>query len=185
MPKRSQEHMDARRRQILDGARRTFAHHGYEGATVARLERQIGLSRGAIFHHFPSKWDIFYALAEEDFSQVTELWVAQGYEAVVRFMVEQSPDWLGVYAELTRQIRTRPELQEQWERRNPELKARIEQRLQEQQRAGEIRADFTVEELAGFLAVVVDGLALHTSFGFREDVDGLLRLVHAALAPPA
>ena len=34
MPKVTQEHLDARRAQILDGARRAFAEHGYDGATV-------------------------------------------------------------------------------------------------------------------------------------------------------
>ena len=48
MPKVTQEHLDARRAEILDGARRAFAEHGYEGATVARLEEATGLSRGAL-----------------------------------------------------------------------------------------------------------------------------------------
>jgi TetR/AcrR family transcriptional regulator, transcriptional repressor of aconitase len=43
MPKVSEEHLQARREEILDGARRTFARHGYEGATVALLEEEIGL----------------------------------------------------------------------------------------------------------------------------------------------
>src|SRR4051795_10751027 len=97
MPKRSQEHLDARRAQILDGARRTFSRHGYEGATVARLEEEIGLSRGAIFNYFDSKWDLFYALAEEDHERMGELWIAGGFAAVVRWLVEQDPDWIGVY----------------------------------------------------------------------------------------
>ena len=66
MPKRSEEHLQARRDQILAGARRTFAQHGYEGATVARLEEEIGLSRGAIFNYYPSKLELFVALATED-----------------------------------------------------------------------------------------------------------------------
>ena len=38
MPKISDERKAERREQILAGARRCFAKHGYEGATVARLE---------------------------------------------------------------------------------------------------------------------------------------------------
>ena len=63
MPKVSADHLQARRRQILDGARSSFARHGYEGATVRVLEEEIGLSRGAIFHHFPDKDALFMALA--------------------------------------------------------------------------------------------------------------------------
>ena len=62
----SQEHLDARRAEILEGARRAFARYGYQGATVARLEAEIGLSRGAIFHYFDSKLDLFVELAVQD-----------------------------------------------------------------------------------------------------------------------
>ena len=48
----SDSHLAARRRQILDGAPACFAEYGYDKATVRRLEQTIGLSRGAIFHHF-------------------------------------------------------------------------------------------------------------------------------------
>ena len=59
MPKVSEDHLTARRRQILDGARRCFAEYGYDKATVRRLEKAIGLSRGAIFHHFRDKDTLF------------------------------------------------------------------------------------------------------------------------------
>src|SRR3954447_22538221 len=65
MPRVSQDHLDARRRQILDGSRVCFARFGYEGATVRRLEEATGLSRGAIFHHFRDKESLFLALAED------------------------------------------------------------------------------------------------------------------------
>lgn len=41
--------------EILEAARRCFARHGYEGATVRPLEQESGLSRGAIFNYFASK----------------------------------------------------------------------------------------------------------------------------------
>ncbi|MDF2899777.1 MAG: putative TetR family transcriptional regulator, partial [Rhodococcus erythropolis] len=59
MPKVSEDHLAARRSQILDGARRCFAEYGYDGATVRRLEEVTGLSRGAIFHHFKDKDGLF------------------------------------------------------------------------------------------------------------------------------
>jgi AcrR family transcriptional regulator len=185
VPKRSPEYREARRRDILDGARRVFAAHGYEGATVVRLEEEIGLSRGAIHNYFPSKWDLFYALAVEDQSRATRLWLDEGYEAVVRHLVEQSPDWLGVYLELARQFRTHPELREQWDRRNPELNERLEARIAVAQAEGEIRDDASSDDVGTFLSVILDGLALRTGFGVRDDVDGLLRLVDSALAPRA
>ena len=38
MPRVSQDQLDARRQEILGAARACFARHGYEGATVRRLE---------------------------------------------------------------------------------------------------------------------------------------------------
>ena len=60
MPRVSDSHLAARRRQILDGAPACFAEYGYDKATVRRLEQTIGLSRGAIFHHFRVKDTLFF-----------------------------------------------------------------------------------------------------------------------------
>ncbi len=106
MPKISDEKRNARREQILAGARRCFAEHGYEGATVARLEDEIGLSRGAIFNYFSSKEDLFVELAVQDSARMSELWVNEGLEAVLREIVELDPAWLTVYLELIRRVRT-------------------------------------------------------------------------------
>ena len=125
MPKVSEQHVATRRRQILDGARRTFSRHGYEGATVARLEDEIGLSRGAIFNYFGSKWELFYALAEEDHERMGELWIEGGFAAVLRWLGDQDPDWIGVYLETQRSLRTNAELREQWLHRNPGLHDRL------------------------------------------------------------
>ena len=43
MPKVTEDQLAARRGAILDAARRAFARHGYEGATVKVLEAETGL----------------------------------------------------------------------------------------------------------------------------------------------
>jgi AcrR family transcriptional regulator len=73
VPRLTADNLLARRRTILDGARRSFARDGYEGATVRRLEAEIGLSRGAIFHHFRDKESLFFAGAEDDAPEIASL----------------------------------------------------------------------------------------------------------------
>src|SRR5690606_41956869 len=90
MPRVSQDHLDARRRQILDGARSCFARHGYEGATVRRLEEATGLSRGAIFHHFKDKESLFLALAEDDAARMADVVAEQGLVQVMRDLLAGS-----------------------------------------------------------------------------------------------
>src|SRR5581483_9769323 len=92
VPKVSQEHIDARRAQILDGARRAFAQHGYEGATVPRLEAATGLSRGAIFHYYGSKQDLFVALAWDLNTRLGDILLERGLAAAVRALTEESAE---------------------------------------------------------------------------------------------
>ena len=73
MPKVPEEQLTARRGEILSGARRAFARHGYECATVKVLEAETGLSRGAIFHHFRDKQALFLALAEQDATRTADV----------------------------------------------------------------------------------------------------------------
>jgi AcrR family transcriptional regulator len=183
MPKVSDAHRAGRRQQILDGARRAFAQFGYEGATVARLETETGLSRGAIFNYFPDKWSIFYALAVDDYDRFGRLWLDEGYGSVVRRLASESPDWVAVYFELLRKLRTRPELHEQWSQRSPEVNKAMKARLEGLQRGGELRNDMSAEELGRFMGVILDGIAVQVSAGYPVDVESLLRLVSAAIAP--
>src|SRR3970282_567352 len=117
MPKISEERKTERREQILAGARRCFAEHGYEGATVVRLEKTTGLSRGAIFNYFGSKEELFVELAVRDSARMSDLWVNGGLEAVVREVVELDPAWLSVYLELFRRVRNDPDFRTRIEAR--------------------------------------------------------------------
>src|SRR5439155_21175876 len=85
VPRVSQDQLDARRREILAGARACFARYGYEGAPVRRLEEEMGLSRGAIFHHFRDKDSLFLAVAEDDTATMVE---TVGRHALVQVMRE-------------------------------------------------------------------------------------------------
>jgi AcrR family transcriptional regulator len=183
MPKISEAHRSERQAQILDGARRAFARFGYEGATVARLEEEIGLSRGAIFSYFANKWELFYALATRDQQVVGERWLEGGFEQVVRGFGEEDPEWIGVYLEASRMLRTDPARREQWAARNPELHAEIVAHLERRRADGLERSDISLESVGMFLGVVLDGLAVHLGAGYPIDVEGTLELVRSALAP--
>src|SRR5690348_10269955 len=169
MPKVSEAHRAARLRQIHDGARRAFARHGYEGATVARLEEATGLSRGAIFSYYPSKLELFVALAEEDQLRIGTLWIEEGFEAVVH-EIGSDPEWIGLYLDVPRMLRTDPALRERWVSFNPEMRHRLAQRFEELQAAGELRTDVTLHTLGRFLGIVLDGLAVQQGAQFGIDV---------------
>jgi AcrR family transcriptional regulator len=187
MPRVSQDHLEARRRQILDGARACFARHGYEGATVRRLEEATGLSRGAIFHHFRDKESLFLALAEDDALRMAEVVAEQGLVQVMRDLLagrkedtpeEHPADWLGTRLEVSRRLRTDPDFRGRWAERSEQLTKATQDRLRRQREAGNLRDDVSVEVLSDFLELVLEGLVSHLAMGLpADDLGPVLDLV--------
>jgi AcrR family transcriptional regulator len=185
----SQDQLDARRRQILDGARACFARHGYEGATVRRLEEETGLSRGAIFHHFRDKESLFLAVAEDDAAAMVETVARDGLVQVMRdLLAPDEPDvagWLGTQLELSRRLRTEPDFAKRWAARSEAVTAATRNRLLRQLQAGVLRDDVDLDVLAQFLELAYDGLVLHLAMGRPANrLEQVLDLVEGAVRRP-
>jgi AcrR family transcriptional regulator len=157
----------ARRRQILDGARRCFAKYGYDRATVRRLEQTIGLSRGAIFHHFRDKDTLFFELAHEDADRMADVASREGLVQVMREMLAapEQFDWLATRLEIARKLRNDPEFHRGWSERSAELSSATADRLHRQRRAGRLRDDVPSEVLQCYLDLVLDGLVARLASG--------------------
>ncbi len=183
MPKVSQEHADARRAQIVEGARRSFARHGYSGATVARLEQEIGLSRGAIFSYFPSKQDLFAAAAIATSTRVTDILYERGLEAAVRTLAAEDPAWIAVLLETQALLRREPEFERKLEALVAREKHRPSAWIAARQADGTIRDDLDTTAVTQFVGMLLNGLALRALDEEQTDVESLLRLLHDALAP--
>jgi AcrR family transcriptional regulator len=183
VPKLSETEKDARRRRVLDGARRCFARHGYAGATVVRLEQEIGLSRGAIFNWYPSKEELFIALAAQDNERLLHLFAEEGLEAILDAMLRDDPDWLAVYLEFGRRLRTDAELRERWKTIAPEdARERSRGWIEAGQSDGRLRADVSAREIGQFLGVILDGIAVQRALGFDAPEPALLhRLTRDAI----
>jgi AcrR family transcriptional regulator len=64
---RQERDREAVSRSILDAARELFITHGYQEVSIRKIAERIEYSPAAIYSYFPSKDDIFFALAEEGF----------------------------------------------------------------------------------------------------------------------
>ncbi|MFI9389030.1 TetR/AcrR family transcriptional regulator [Kutzneria sp. NPDC052558] len=64
MPRVSQEHLHARRQQILDAAATCFARNGFHPTTMPDIFAEAGLSAGAVYRYFPGKHALIEALAD-------------------------------------------------------------------------------------------------------------------------
>ena len=65
MPRVSEEHLEARRRQIVDAAVTCFARDGFHRATMHDVCAEAGLSPGAVYRYFPGKDALVEAIADE------------------------------------------------------------------------------------------------------------------------
>jgi TetR/AcrR family transcriptional regulator, transcriptional repressor of aconitase len=175
VPKLSEAEKDARRERILEGARRCFARYGYEGATVVRLEEEIGLSRGAIFNWFDSKEELFIALAARENERLLLLFAEQGLEAILDALLRDDPDWLAVYIEYGRRLRTDADLRERWKTIAPEdARERSRAWIEDGQAQGRLRSDVTAHEIGQFLGVILDGIVVQRALGFEAPEPALL-----------
>jgi AcrR family transcriptional regulator len=167
VPKVSPDHLAARRRQILYGARRCFAEYGYDKATVRRLEQAIGMSRGAIFHHFRDKDTLFFELAREDAERMAAVASREGLIQVMRDMLATPDqfDWLATRLEIARKLRNDPAFSRGWRERSAELAAATTDRLRRQTRAGRVRDDIPGDVLQCYLELVLDGLVARLASG--------------------
>jgi AcrR family transcriptional regulator len=182
MPKVSEAHLAARREEILEGARRAFAKYGYDGATVARLEDETGLSRGAIFHYFGSKLDLFVELASSDNIGYQQLLLDEGLEAVLRAIASADRDWLGVLIETESKLLHDPEFQKRITT-PPAQRERLLEGFRVRQADGTFRRDIGAEDLARFATIVINGLALRVAAGDTTDIDTVVALVNDAMRP--
>jgi AcrR family transcriptional regulator len=64
---RQERDREAVQRAILDAARDLFVAEGYQNVSIRKIAERIEYSPAAIYGYFPSKDDIFFALAEEGF----------------------------------------------------------------------------------------------------------------------
>jgi AcrR family transcriptional regulator len=62
----------ATRRALLDAARSVFAEKGYHGAAAEEIVRRAGLTRGALYHHFEDKKDLFRVVVDEMEGEIDE-----------------------------------------------------------------------------------------------------------------
>ena len=59
------EAASAKRKQILDGARRVFFGSGFDAASMGEIAREAKVSKGTLYVYFDSKEALFAALIEE------------------------------------------------------------------------------------------------------------------------
>ncbi|WP_115684601.1 TetR/AcrR family transcriptional regulator [Corynebacterium senegalense] len=176
--------LNRRRREIIDSARACFAKHGYEGATVARLEEATGKTRGAIFHHFGDKESLFLAVASEDAARQAAIVAENGLIEVMRTLIArpEKNSWYATRAEIVRKLRTDPGFEERWRVHQEVLDGAVHSRLEAN---AAMRDDVPVDVIHTYLSTVMDGLVVKLAEGEpTARLEQMLDLVEQSVRAP-
>jgi AcrR family transcriptional regulator len=65
------ERTEATRGRLIAAARRLFAEQGFAATSTEQILSETAVSRGALYHHFPSKTDLFQAAFEQVEDELT------------------------------------------------------------------------------------------------------------------
>jgi AcrR family transcriptional regulator len=65
------ERTEATRGRLITTARRLFAEQGFAATSTEQILSETAVSRGALYHHFPSKTDLFQATFEQVEDELT------------------------------------------------------------------------------------------------------------------
>jgi AcrR family transcriptional regulator len=98
-----QDRSAATRDSLIQVARDLFAQHGYAAVGTETIVRQAGVTRGALYHQFTDKADLFAAVVEAVEAEVTgrigELVGASGESDPIAVMKVGADTWLDACAD--------------------------------------------------------------------------------------
>ena len=92
------------RARIMDAAVRKFANSGYDSASVDDICSEAGVSKGAFYHHFPSKQAIFVALMEGWLSVIELGIIKTEAESVPQKLIKMTELLPAIYASAEDQL---------------------------------------------------------------------------------
>ncbi|WP_406694204.1 TetR/AcrR family transcriptional regulator [Singulisphaera sp. Ch08] len=160
-----------RRAQIVEAACKVIHRKGIQGASLAEIEQEAGISRGVLTYHFPSKEDIILAVfdatierlkasAEADFAAAQSGW--ERLEVGLDFVLNRKPvndevDYLN-YTFLA-QMSHREDFRTRLAAQNAELRNRIAEDLAEEARQGGLAPE-EVQALAAVIHGMLSGLTM-------------------------
>ena len=185
---RQEREREAVARSILDAARDLFVAEGYQHVSIRKIADRIEYSPAAIYSYFPSKDDIFFALAEEGFRLLVESAQAAPDDDTDLLIAIRRP-----FLSLYRFSRTHPEyfalmfvdrsvprISRDWERFDfvRDMKLRISQIIQKAIAAGIFPPETDPHAVFGILSGAVVGpgvMQLCSRLAPGDDADALAR----------
>ncbi|RAG80941.1 TetR/AcrR family transcriptional regulator [Streptacidiphilus pinicola] len=180
MPRVSLEHSEARRRQILAGARRCFSANGFHATSMQDLLNEIGLSAGAFYRYFSGKEELIRTIATETLADVTDSLAAhlQQHDAPLPELLASLPtahiktlhddDQARLIVQIWTEAMRDDALSDVVRAGLGRINALLEAELSERRRAGELPADADPAAVARVIMAALQGFIVQRA-AFKVD----------------
>ena len=195
---------NAKRRQILEGARQVFLASGFDGASMGEIAKAAGVSKGTLYVYFDSKESLFEAMTLEEKRGLAEvLFKLDGENPDVRAVLTQlgltylhhmaQPKHISSIRMVIGAVEKFPRLGQVFYEAGPcQGRARLAAYLDLQVQAGRLSIDDTLVAARHFLDLCVSGMMHRLLFAAGEwpteeeiskNVDNAIRVFFAAYGP--
>jgi AcrR family transcriptional regulator len=175
MQRRSAEY---RKSQIIAQVLRLASEIGPDRMSTTDVARAVGISQPAVFRHFPTKGDLWVAVAEDVSATLKELWAtaeARAQTSPVRLRgligaqlaaISDRPALPSIL--FSRELTVdNPPLREVFDRLLASFQSRLAAAVGEMQSEGMLRPDIDARDAAVLLASIVQGVAIRWALGNR------------------
>lgn len=171
-PAKSERNPDQTRIRILEAAFLEMYRNGFQGMRVDEVLTETGLTKGALYYHFPNKQALGYAVVDEVLLPTIEIiWLQpirnaqdpfQGLISVIEQMPEgKPPEMLQYGCPLNNLAQEMSPLDEGFRERLDHVfsvwRGVMRTALEEAQSRGVLRADVDCDEAATFILAAVEG----------------------------
>jgi len=201
MPKVTEEHLEARRTQILNAAVACFSRNGFHQTTMQDICREAGLSPGAVYRYFDSKEAMIGECCmrgQEGTAMAFEGATSQaGTQEVIAELADiflgelanpEAPPALRLHVQLWGESLRSPEILEGLTSNRAGVRQHLQAVVERGQGLGDVDPEADPEYLARVLLSAYDGLVLQKSLDPDLDiwryVDAFKSLVAGVLSGP-
>jgi TetR/AcrR family transcriptional regulator, transcriptional repressor of aconitase len=193
MARVSQEHLDARRLQILDAARRCFIRNGFHATSMQDVFNEAGLSAGAVYRYFVGKDDIIAAIASGALADLAAAFsdgdqsTPQLDDFVDVVLNVDTPPLAGstesarLLVQIWSEALRSPSLAEQLTDVMDESRRLIARLVERHQRAGLLSSEADPEQVAAVLIALVDGFMVQRAVYARADAESFRAGIRALM----
>ncbi len=165
--------LEKSRKEILEVAFMEVYARGFQGVSVDDIVKKTSLTKGAFYHHFPTKLDLGYALVDDVIKpMIIDRWIRpldhfnNPLDGILKQMKDligkSSPAYLRLGCPLNNLVQEMSPIDEGFRKR---LKVALhlwigetEKHLKRAKRAGLLKSDVNVGEVAHFVVMMHEGL---------------------------